>query len=223
MKKIILFISLIFISFNSYSQKDPQQMGREIAKYLFDNGFDRDELRETVELVRGMSKEISKKKKLSKKTKKKIKSHSFSNEQVEILKSLSQKMSKIIGSDQKKKEMGDNKSENFNQRKNLSSRNNGRNFSGGQRQGPPSNRQGTPRSEAGNPVFEKLMQYIREQGVSRENIRDVMSSVRQISQKYKSAVDRSNFKPSDDTLKSLSDAGLSNESISIIVEIIKIL
>jgi len=48
MKKIILFISLIFISFNSYSQKDPQQMGREIAKYLFDNGFDRDELRETV-------------------------------------------------------------------------------------------------------------------------------------------------------------------------------
>ena len=198
-------------------------MSREIAKYLFDNGFDRDELRETVELVRGMSKEISKKKKLSKKTKKKIKSHSFSDEQVEILKSLSQKMSKIIGSDQKKKEMGDNKSENFNQRKNLSSRNNGRNFSGGQRQGPPSNRQGTPRSEAGNPVFEKLMQYIREQGVSRENIRDVMSSVRQISQKYKSAVDRSNFKPSDDTLKSLSDAGLSNESISIIVEIIKVL
>ncbi|MBT3443167.1 MAG: hypothetical protein HN440_05590, partial [Flavobacteriaceae bacterium] len=169
------------------------------------------------------SKEISKKKKLSKKTKKKIKSHSFSDEQVEILKSLSQKMSKIIGSDQKKKEMGDNKSENFNQRKNLSSKNNGRNFSGGQRQGPPSNRQGTPRSEAGNPVFEKLMQYIREQGVSRENIRDVMSSVRQISQEYKSAVDRSSFKPSDDTLKSLSDAGLSNESISIIVEIIKIL
>jgi hypothetical protein len=36
MKKIILFISLIFISFNSYSQKDPQQMGKEIAKYLFD-------------------------------------------------------------------------------------------------------------------------------------------------------------------------------------------
>ena len=223
MKKIILFISLIFISFNSYSQKDPKQMDREIAKHLFDKGFERDEIRTTIVLVREMSKEIFEKKKLSKKTKKKIKSHSFSNEQVEILKSLSQKMSKIIGSDQKKKEMGDNKSENFNQRKNLSSRNNGRNFSGGQRQGPPSNRQGTPRSEAGNPVFEKLMQYIREQGVSRENIRDVISSVRQISQKYKSAVDRSNFKPSDDTLKSLSDAGLSNESISIIVEIIKVL
>ena len=197
-------------------------MGREIAKYLFDNGFDRDELRETVELVRNMSKEIFEKKKLSKKTKKKIKSHSFSDDQVQILKSLSQKMSKIIGSNQKKDET----------RNNLSSRANGRNFSGGQRQGPPrggqrfgppSNRQGTPRSEAGNPVFEKLMQYIREQGVSRENIRDVMSSVRQISQKYKSAVDRSNFKPSDDTLKSLSDAGLSNESISIIVEIIKVL
>ena len=223
MKKFILFISLIFISFNSYSQKDPKQMDREIAKHLFDKGFERDEIRTTIVLVREMSKEIFEKKKLSKKTKKKIKSHSFSNEQVEILKSLSQKMSKIIGSDQKKKEMGDNKSENFNQRKNLSSRNNGRNFSGGQRQGPPSNRQGTPRSEAGNPVFEKLMQYIREQGVSRENIRDVISSVRQISQKYKSAVDRSNFKPSDDTLKSLSDAGLSNESISIIVEIIKVL
>lgn len=164
-----------------------------------------------------------KKRNYPKKQKKKIKSHSFSNEQVEILKSLSQKMSKIIGSDQKKKEMGNDKSENFNQRKNLSSKNNGRNFSGGQRQGPPSNRQRPARSEAGNPVFEKLMQYIREQGVSRENIRDVMSSVRQISQEYRSAVDRSSFKPSDDTLKSLSDAGLSNESISIIVEIIKIL
>jgi len=222
MKKIILFISLIFISFNSYSQKDPKQMDREIAKHLFDKGFERDEIRTTIVLVREMSKEIFEKKKLSKKTKKKIKSHSFSDEQVQILKSLSQKMSKIIGSNQKKDET----------RNNLSSRANGRNFSGGQRQGPPrggqrfgppSNRQGNTGAQTPNPVFVKLMEYVREQGVSRENIRDVMGSIQTIGQEYRSAADRSSFKPSDDTVKNLSDAGLSDESILIIVEIIKVL
>ena len=231
MKKIILFISLIFISFNSYSQKDPKQMDREIAKHLFDKGFERDQIRSTIVLVREMSKEMLGKKKLSKKTKKKIKSHSFSDEQVQILKSLSQKMTKIIASNQKKKTR-DDKSDNLNQKQNLSSRANGRNFSGGQRQGPPSggqrfgppnNRRGPAGAQAQNPVFVKLMQYVREQGVSRENIRDVMGSVQTIGKEYRSAADKSNFKPSDEAVESLSNAGLSNESISIIVEIIKAL
>ena len=67
------------------------------------------------------------------------------------------------------------------------------------------------------------MQYVREQGVSRENIRDVMGSVQTIGKEYRSAADKSNFKPSDEAVESLSNAGLSNESISIIVEIIKAL
>ncbi len=225
MKKIILFISLIFISFNSYSQKDPKQMDREIAKHLFDKGFERDQIRSTIVLVREMSKEMLEKKKLSKKTKKKIKENSFSDEQVQVLESLSKKMSKIIASSQKKKETRDDVSDNLNQRQNLNSRASGRNFSRGQRQGPPrgGQRLGPSSSDGQNPVFVRLMEYIREQGVSRENMRDVMGSVRTIGQEYRSAVDKSNFKPSDNAVKSLSNAGLSNESISIIVEIIKAL
>ena len=232
MKKIILFISLIFISFNSYSQKDPKQMDREIAKHLFDKGFERDQIRSTIVLVREMSKEMLEKKKLSKKTKKKIKENSFSDEQVQVLESLSKKMSKIIASTQKKKETRDDKSDNLNQRQNSNSRASGRNFSGGQRQGsprggqrfgPPNNRRGPAGAQTQNPVFVKLMEYVREQGVGRENIRDVMGSVQTIGKEYRSAADKSNFKPSDKAVESLSNAGLSNESILIIVEIIKAL
>ena len=83
--------------------------------------------------------------------------------------------------------------------------------------------QGNTGAQTPNPVFVKLMQYVREQGVSRENIRDVMGSIQTIGQEYRSAADRSSFKPSDDAVKNLSDAGLSDESILIIVEIIKAL
>ena len=47
MKKILLFISIILLSFNSYSQKEEGNVWREAAKFLYDKGFDRDELRNT--------------------------------------------------------------------------------------------------------------------------------------------------------------------------------
>ena len=74
MKKFILFLIVAFFTVNSYSQKSEGDTWREVAKYLFDEGFDRNELRNTVQLVRDMSKEIFDKKKISKKTEKKLKS-----------------------------------------------------------------------------------------------------------------------------------------------------
>ena len=65
MKKIVLFLLVAFFSINSYSQKSEGDTWREVAKYLFDEGFDRAELRNTVQLVRDMAEEISEKKKIS--------------------------------------------------------------------------------------------------------------------------------------------------------------
>ncbi len=70
MKKIVFFLIVALISINSYSQKQEGDDWRQVAKYLFDEGFDRNELRNTVQLVRDMSKEIFEKKKLSKRTEK---------------------------------------------------------------------------------------------------------------------------------------------------------
>ena len=72
MKKILLYTSILLLSFQTYSQNKEGNMWREAAKYLYDNGFDRNNLRNTIELVREMSSEISENKKISKKTDKKL-------------------------------------------------------------------------------------------------------------------------------------------------------
>ena len=40
MKKIVLFLLVALFSINSYSQKSEGDTWREVAKYLFDQGFD---------------------------------------------------------------------------------------------------------------------------------------------------------------------------------------
>ena len=45
MKKIVLFLLVALFSINSYSQKSEGDTWREVAKYLYDEGFDRAELR----------------------------------------------------------------------------------------------------------------------------------------------------------------------------------
>ena len=115
MKKIVLFLLVALFSINSYSQKSEGDTWREVAKYLFDEGFDRAELRNTVQLVRDMAEEISEKKKISKRTEKKLKNLSFSDDQLEILKTLSKKMSKIVAESLKKEDNQMNSFENNNQ------------------------------------------------------------------------------------------------------------
>ena len=232
MKKIILFISIILLSFNSYSQKEEGNAWREAAKFLFEKGFNRDELRNTIQLVREMSNEIFENEKLSKKTEKKLKKLSFSDEQLKILKSLSQKMSKMLDTNGKKesnskKEMNSFDSNNRDRmnraRGDFSSGQRG-GQRGGQRAGSPNDRNGPARPEVNNPVIQRLAQYVREQGgVSRENMRDVMNTIMQIGREYKSSVERSSYKPSEENLKKLKDAGLSNETIKAVIDVIKAL
>jgi hypothetical protein len=41
--------------------------------------------------------------------------------------------------------------------------------------------------------MQRLMQYVREQGVSGKNIRDVMSVIMQIGREYKASSDRGSY------------------------------
>ena len=235
MKKILLYAGILLLSFQTYSQNKEGNVWREAAKYLYDNGFDRNNLRNTIDLVRVMSAEISENKKISKKTEKKLNKLSFSEKEVDILKSLSQKMSKMVkkkfeqGKESKKEmtDSGNGNQQRMNRAKgdfNSDRRGAGANsrVQGDQRYGS-NNRQGPPRPEVASPIFEKLVQYIREQGVNRDKMRTVMTIVREIGQEYRSLEDKSSYKPSEEKLKTLADAGLSDETVSVLIEIIKAL
>ncbi len=235
MKKILLYAGILLLSFQTYSQNKEGNLWREAAKYLYDNGFDRNNLRNTIDLVRVMSAEISENEKISKKTEKKLNKLSFSEKEVDILKSLSQKMSKMVKKDvEKGKELkkgvtdfGSGNQQRMNRARgdfNSDRRGTGANsrVQGGQRNGS-NNRQGPPRPEGVSPIFEKLIQYIREQGVSRDKIRNVMTAVREIGQEYRSLDDKSGYQPSEEKLNILTDAGLSDETISVVIEIVKAL
>ena len=237
MKKIVLFLLVAFFSINSYSQKSEGDTWREVAKYLYDEGFDRGELRNTVQLVRDMAEEISEKKKISKRTEKKLNNLSFSDDQLEILKTLSKKMSKVVAESMKKEDNQMNSFENSNQDRfnrargdfNQNSRGRGGNSRaqggqrGGQQRAGSNNRQGPPRPEVNNPVIQRLAQYVREQGVSRENMRDVMNVIMEIGREYKASTEKSIYKPSEENFGKLKDAGLSDETIEAVVEVIKAL
>lgn len=85
----------------------------------------------------------------------------------------------------------------------------------------PIKRQGPPRPDVGDPIFKKIIQYLRERGVNRENFREVFSIVRDIRLDFIMSTDKSKFKPSNKSIKALKETGLSSESIEIIVELIK--
>ena len=237
MKKIVLFLFVVLFSINSYSQKSEGDTWREVAKYLYDEGFDRGELRNIVQLVRDMAEEISEKKKISKRTEKKLNNLSFSDNQLEILKTLSKKMSKVVAESMKKEDNQMNSFENNNQDRfnrargdfNQNSRGRGGNSRaqggqrGGQQRAGSNNRQGPPRPEVNNPVIQRLAQYVREQGVSRENMRDVMNVIMEIGREYKASTEKSIYKPSEENFGKLKDAGLSDETIEAVVEVIKAL
>ena len=215
MKKIILFTCIMFLGIDCYSQKEEGNVWREAAKYLYDEGFDRDDLRNTIEIVREMSKEFFEKGKFSKKNDKKLKK-SFSQEQIDKLKTLSKKMAKLV--DYNKKE------------EDVNSRPNNGNFSRGNRVGPPNgagnfsrgNRNSSQQnSPTMNPVFERLMMFLREEGITRENIRPVMEAIRGIGQEYRESDDKENYEPNEKFIKRLYDSGLSEESINIVIQIVK--
>ena len=85
----------------------------------------------------------------------------------------------------------------------------------------PNKRQGPARPDVGDPIFEKIIEYLGEQGISRENFREVFSSVRNIRLEFLKSNDKSKFKPSKKHIKNLKNLGLTDESIEKIMDLIK--
>ena len=85
----------------------------------------------------------------------------------------------------------------------------------------PNKRQGPARPDVGDPIFEKIVEYLREQGINRENFRDVFTTVRDIRLEFVQSTDKSKFKPSKKYIKNLKNSGLSDDSIERILDLIK--
>ena len=82
-------------------------------------------------------------------------------------------------------------------------------------------RQGPARPDVGDPIFEKIIEYLRDQGINRDNFRDVFSTVRNIRLEFVQSTDKSKYKPSKKYIKKLKNSGLSDDSIDRILDLIK--
>ena len=85
----------------------------------------------------------------------------------------------------------------------------------------PNKRQGPARPDVDDPIFEKIVEYLRVQGINRENFRDVFTTVRDIRLEFVQSTDKSKFKPSKKYIKNLKNSGLSDDSIERILDLIK--
>lgn len=85
----------------------------------------------------------------------------------------------------------------------------------------PNKLQGPARPDVGDPIFEKIIEYLRGEGISRENFIEVFSTVRNIRLEFIKSSDKSKFKPSKKYIKNLKNSGLTDESIDKIMDLIK--
>ena len=85
----------------------------------------------------------------------------------------------------------------------------------------PNKRQGPARPDVGDPMFEKIVEYLKQQGINRENFRDVLTAVRDIRLELIKSTDKSKFKPSKKYIKNLKNLGLSVDAIDKILDLIK--
>ena len=85
----------------------------------------------------------------------------------------------------------------------------------------PNKRQGPARPDVGDPIFEKIIEYLNKQGISRENFKDVFGTVRNIRLEFINSSDKSKFKPSKKYIINLKNSGLTDESIEKIMDLIK--
>ena len=85
----------------------------------------------------------------------------------------------------------------------------------------PNKRQGPARPDVSDPIFQKIIEYLREQGINRDNFRDVFSTVRNIRFEFVQSTDKSKLKPSKKYIKKLKNSGLSDDSIDRILDLIK--
>ena len=192
-----------------------------------ENNIDLNKLEETFEFVKEMVRDFSKKNKVSKKMKKKYEKMGFPEKKSKIilekLEAFSKKMSERTNSEKK----DENRTKILDRNERFNNQRRG-NFSRGNRGNPQLRNgnfyRGNPQrnSQMRNPVFERLVVFLREQGVSRENMRTVMESIRGIGEEYRNSKDKQSYIPNPDFIKNLSDSGLNEESINAVLEIVKV-
>jgi hypothetical protein len=230
MKKVLPII-LIFFSLGISAQESPKVLKDKVQDFMQENNMDLNKLEETFEFVKEMVRDFSKNNKVSIKTKKKYEKMGVPVKKSKIilekLEAFSKKISEITNSEKKDENRTENlnRPERFNNQRGgsfskgnrLNPQMRGGNFSRGNRVNPQQN------SQMRNPVFERLIVFLREQGVSRENMRTVMDSIRGISEEYRNSKDKQSYIPNSNFIKKLSDSGLNEESINAVVEIIKAL
>ena len=226
MKKVLPVI-LIFFSLGISAQESPKVLKDKVQVFMQENNIDLNKLEETFEFVKEMVRDFSKKNKVSKKMKKKYEKMGFPEKKSKIilekLEAFSKKMSERTNSEKK----DENRTKILDRNERFNNQRRG-NFSRGNRGNPQLRNgnfyRGNPQrnSQIRNPVFERLVVFLREQGVSRENMRTVMESIRGIGEEYRNSKDKQSYIPNPDFIKNLSDSGLNEESINAVVEIVKV-
>lgn len=226
MKKVLPVI-LIFFSLGISAQESPKVLKDKVQVFMQENNIDLNKLEETFEFVKEMVRDFSKKNKVSKKMKKKYEKMGFPEKKSKIilekLEAFSKKMSERTNSEKK----DENRTKILDRNERFNNQRRG-NFSRGNRGNPQLRNgnfyRGNPQrnSQMRNPVFERLVVFLREQGVSRENMRTVMESIRGIGEEYRNSKDKQSYIPNPDFIKNLSDSGLNEESINAVVEIVKV-
>lgn len=226
MKKVLPII-LIFFSLGISAQESTKVLKEKVQVFMQENNIDLNKLDETFEFVKEMARDFSKKNKVSNKMKKKYEKMGFPEKKSKIilekLEAFSKKMSERTSSEKKDENRTEilDRNERFNNQR-------GGNFSRGNRANPMlrngNSYRGNPQrnSQMRNPVFERIIVFLREQGVSRENMRTVMESIRGIGEEYRNSKDKQSYIPNPDFIKNLSDSGLNEESINAVVEIVKV-
>tara|TARA_B100001057_G_scaffold101708_1_gene98837 strand:+ start:1473 stop:2090 length:618 start_codon:yes stop_codon:yes gene_type:complete len=199
MKNIIAGILLIMISSHLNSQFNFNNQKDNITNYMLKKGLEKNKIEDAYALIRKMTKQLLIKDKISKKVKQNLREN-FSKEEIKILKNISFKMEILI-----KKE----KPQSFKKRNNKYSHENKRKIN-------------PARPEIFNPIIQKIISYLKEQGFNKENIKAAVKTIRGISESYRISKNKKDFKISKSNIDSLKKLGISEKSISIIVNIIKL-
>ena len=199
MKNIIAGILLIMISSHLNSQFNFNNQKDNITNYMLKKGLEENKTEDAYALIRKMTTQLLIKDKLSKKVKQNLR-ESFSKEEIKMLKNISFKMEILI-----KKE----KPQSFKKRNNKYSHENKRKIN-------------PARPEIFNPIIQKIISYLKEQGFNKENIKAAVKTIRGISESYRISKNKKDFKISKSNIDSLKKLGISEKSISIIVDIIKL-
>ena len=199
MKNILAGILLIMISYHLNSQSNFKNQKDNITNYMLKKVLEKNKIEDAYILIKKMTTQLLIKDKLSKKVKQNLKKN-FSEEEIKILKNISFKMEMLIRQE---------KPRGFKKRNKKYSLENILKIK-------------PARPEIFNPIIQKIISYLKEQGFNQENIKSAVKTLKDISESYRISKSKKDFKISKSNIESLKKLGISEKSISIIVDIIKL-